>query len=182
MVYIFIFIIFYFYYYFIYLASLTFTANHLGLDESVSRMVGEWNVICECSTPVGAPGRVTQIEHRDDISFSRHSRLIRFWEPDLANPVRINDVIDFFLQSRVKFSFFMVAYYGPTGARVRVQSFSLYKLFLFMYVYKVTPHLSNKKKIFLGFLCAQGKEARFPRIHLYSSPQVSCTRRCSQTS
>jgi len=64
MVYIFIFIIFYFYYYFIYLASLTFfTANHLGLDESVSRTVGEWNVVRECSAPVGAPGCVTQIEH-----------------------------------------------------------------------------------------------------------------------
>jgi len=78
-VYIFIFIIFYFYYYFIYLASLTFfMANHLGLNKSVSWMVGEWNIICECSAPVGAPGRVMQIEHRDGVSFSSHSWLIRF--------------------------------------------------------------------------------------------------------
>jgi len=78
-VYIFIFIIFYFYYYFIYLVSLTFfMANHLGLDESVSWTVGEWDAVHECSTPVGAPGRVTQIEHHDSVSFLSHSWLIRF--------------------------------------------------------------------------------------------------------
>jgi len=76
---IFIFIIFYFYYYFILFASLPFfTANHLGLDESVSRMVGEWDAVHECSTPVGAPGCITQIEHCDGVSFLSHSWLIRF--------------------------------------------------------------------------------------------------------
>jgi len=53
-------------------------ANHLGLDELSYRMVGKWGAIHECSAPVGAPGRVMQIEHHDDISFSRHSQLIRF--------------------------------------------------------------------------------------------------------
>ena len=157
-------------------------ANHFGLDELSYQMVGKWGAVCKCSAPVGAPGHVTQIEHHDGVSFLSHSWLIRFWESDLANPVQITMSSTSFLQSRVKYLSFMVAYYGPTGARVCAQLFSSYKLFLFMYVYKVTPHLSNKKMIFLGFLCAQGKEARFPRIHLYSSPQVSCTRRCSQTS
>jgi len=79
MVYIFIFIIFNFYYYFIYLASLTFfMANHLGLDESVSQMVGEWDAVRKCSAPVGAPGCIMQIEHCDSVSFSSHSWLIRF--------------------------------------------------------------------------------------------------------
>jgi len=48
MVLIFIFIIFYFYYYSILFASLPFsTANHLGLDKSVSQTVEEWDIIHE---------------------------------------------------------------------------------------------------------------------------------------
>jgi len=112
-----------------------------------------------------------QIEHCDDISFSRHSRLIRFWEPDLANPVRIMTSSTSVKGPESKFYFFMVAYYGPTGARVHVQSFSLNKLFFFILVYKVTPHLSNGTSVFLGF---------FPRIREFFPPQVSCTPRCSQ--
>jgi len=78
MVLIFIFIIFYFYYYSILFASLPFSiANHLGLDESVSWMVEEWEAVHECSTPVGAPGHVMQIEHCDSVSFSNHFWLIR---------------------------------------------------------------------------------------------------------
>jgi len=111
MVLIFIFIIFYFYYYSILFASLPFSmANHLGLDKFVSQMVGKWGVICKCSTPVGAPGHITKIEHHDNISFSRHSQLTKFWEPNLANPVWTNDVIKFFLQSWVKYLSFMVAF------------------------------------------------------------------------
>jgi len=126
--YIFIFIIFNFYFYYHYFISLLFsTANHLGLDELSYWMVGKWGVICKCSAPVGAPGHVTQIEHHDDISFSRHSQLTKFWQPDLANPVQINNVINFLLKSQVKYLSFMVVFYSPAGARVCMQSFSLYK-------------------------------------------------------
>jgi len=146
-------------------------ANHLGLDESVSRMVGEWDTVRECSAPVGAPGCVMQIEHHDSVSFSRHSRLIRFWEAELANLVQITTSSTSLKGPESKFSFFMVAYYGPTGTRVHAQLFSSYKLFFFVLVYKVTPHLSNGKSVFLGF---------FPWIRQFFPPQVSCTPRCSQ--
>jgi len=128
-------------------------------------------VIRECSAPVGAPGHITQIEHCDNISFLRHSWLIRFWEPDLANPVRITTSSTSVKGPESKFSFFMVAYYGPTGTRVHAQLFSSNKLFFFVLVYKVTPHLSNRTTSFWGF---------FPWIHQFFPPQVSCTPRCSQ--
>jgi len=70
-----------------------------------------------------------------------------------------------------KFSFFMVVYYGPTGARVCMQLFSSYKLFLLVLVYKVSPHLLNGIMSFWGF---------FLQIHQFFPPQVSCTPRCSQ--
>ena len=53
-------------------------ANHLGLNELSYQMVGKWGVIHECSAPVGAPGCIMQIEHCDNISFLRHSRLTKF--------------------------------------------------------------------------------------------------------
>jgi len=42
----------------------------------------------------------------------------------------------------------MVVFYDPAGARVHMQPFSSYKLFLLILVYKVTPHLSNGTHIF----------------------------------
>jgi len=52
--------------------------NHLGLNELIYWMVEKWGIIHECSAPVGAPGHVMKIEHHDDVSFLRHSQLIRF--------------------------------------------------------------------------------------------------------
>jgi len=43
----------------------------------------------------------------------------------------------------IKYLLFMVMSYSLASARVCAQPFSLYKLFLYMLVYKVTPHLSN---------------------------------------
>jgi len=53
-------------------------ANHLGLNEPIYLMVEKWGVICECSAPVEAPGCVMQIEHCNNVSFLKHSQLIRF--------------------------------------------------------------------------------------------------------
>jgi len=143
---------FLFYYYSILLASLPFSmANHLGLDRSVSQMVEEWDTIHECSAPVGAPGHITQIEHHDDISFLRHSWLTGFWEPDLANPVWINDVIDFFYSPK---SSIILVWLRFTVQLVQeyVHSCFLHTKYFYLYLYIRWLPTFQMGYAFLGFL------------------------------
>jgi len=57
----------------------------------------------------------------------------------------------------------MVVFYGPAGARVCAQLFPLYKLFLLVLVYKVTPHLSNGTAL-SGFLSMNSSILKFSSV------------------
>jgi len=186
-----LFIIFYFYYYLISFASLPFSmANHLGLDKPSYQMVGKWGVICKCSAPVGTPGCIMQIEHHDNISFSRHSQLTRFWEPNLANPVWITMSSTSFKGPESVYLSFMVVFTVWLAQEYMCSCF-LHTKYFYLYLYIRWLPTFQMGQVLSGFLSTNSSILKFSSV-LHTKVQsdklsnyiykASCIRQVSMTS